>query len=78
MKPLLTFTNQGERQVLIETLQNYFYYHQQIAQVARIMYVHRNTIIYRLKKIETLLQIDLNDPQATQNVQFALLLLANQ
>ncbi|KRO10442.1 purine transport regulator [Paucilactobacillus hokkaidonensis] len=78
LKPLLTFTNQGERQVLIETLQNYFYYHQQIAQVARIMYVHRNTIIYRLKKIETLLQIDLNDPQATQNVQFALLLLANQ
>lgn len=38
------------------------------------MYVHRNTIIYRIKKIEELLDVDLADPQTAQNVQFALLL----
>lgn len=75
LQPLLTLTNQGEQKILIETLRSYFYNHQQIAQVARLMFVHRNTIIYRLKKIETLLQIDLNDPQVAQNIQFALLLV---
>lgn len=75
LQPLLTLPNAGEKTVLIKTLQSYFYYHQQIAQVARVMYVHRNTIIYRLKKIESLLQIDLTEPQTAQNIQFALLLL---
>lgn len=74
LQPLLTLANQAEQKILMATLQNYFYYHQQIAQVARVMYVHRNTIIYRLKKIESLLQVNLTDPQTAQNIQFALLL----
>lgn len=74
LAPLLQLDNDEEKAALLKTLQNFFYFHQQVAQVARSMYVHRNTIIYRIKKIEELLDIDLADPQTAQNVQFALLL----
>lgn len=74
LAPLLRMDNEEEKAALLTTLQNYFYFHQQLAQVARNMFVHRNTIIYRIKKIEGLLKVDLSDPQTAQNVQFALLL----
>ena len=74
LAPLLQLDNDEEKAALLKTLQNFFYFHQQVAQVARSMYVHRNTIIYRIKKIEELLDVDLADPQTAQNVQFALLL----
>lgn len=74
LAPLLEMDNDEEKAALLKTLQNYFYFHQQVAQVARSMYVHRNTIIYRIKKIEEMLDVDLSDPQTAQNVQFALLL----
>lgn len=72
LAPLLKMDNVEEREALISTLEQYFYYHQQLAQVARSMFVHRNTIIYRIKKVEDLLGVDLSDPQTAQNVQFAL------
>lgn len=74
LAPLLSMESNEERAALLETLEKYFYFHQQLANVARSLYVHRNTIIYRIKKIEDLLGVDLSDPQTAQNVQFALLL----
>lgn len=46
---------------LILTLNVYFTHGQSIAKVSETMFIHRNTVIFRLKKIESLLKINLKD-----------------
>lgn len=62
---------------LLETLQTYVFLHQNITAVANALFVHRNTITYRLKKIEELLDIDLEMPTILVDIQLALLLIQN-
>lgn len=71
---LLNYEHQDEAQELLETLKRYFYFGQQVSQTAKSMFLHRNTVLYRLKKAQVILDVDLNDPQVAQNLQFALLL----
>lgn len=75
--PLLEMDNQEEQKMLLETLSRYFYYGEQVSQVAKSLFLHRNTVLYRLKKVQQILDIDLDDPQEAQNINFALLLYDN-
>ncbi|GAF40352.1 purine transport regulator [Agrilactobacillus composti DSM 18527 = JCM 14202] len=75
LQPLLQMKNQSEAQDLQHTLWLYLYHHQQINKVAQELYIHRNTVVYRLKKLQQLLAIDLQDPEVTQRLFIALLLL---
>ncbi|MFB4211639.1 PucR family transcriptional regulator [Shouchella sp. JSM 1781072] len=57
---------------LIQTLAVYLETHCQISETAKRLYVHRNTIIYRLEKIEELLGKNLKDPDTTLHLRLAL------
>lgn len=68
----------NEQLNLLNTLYGYFYHHQNIAEVAGNLSIHRNTVIYRLKKIEKMLNLNLDDPEQTQTLEMAVLLWHNQ
>lgn len=68
----------AEQLNLLNTLYGYFYYHQNIAEVAGHLDIHRNTVIYRLKKVEKKLALNLDDPEQAQTLEMAVLLWHNQ
>ncbi|AVK63573.1 PucR family transcriptional regulator [Lactobacillus sp. CBA3606] len=68
----------SEQLNLLNTLYGFFYYHQNIAEVAGHLSIHRNTVIYRLKKIEKMLMLTLDDPEQTQTLEMAVLLWHHQ
>lgn len=60
---------------LLKTLETYMFLHQNVTAVASDMFVHRNTINYRLKKISELLDVNLDMPDVLVDIQLAFLLL---
>ncbi|MBU5261825.1 PucR family transcriptional regulator [Bacillus atrophaeus] len=63
---------QQEDQSLLHTLSVYLETHCQISETAKRLYVHRNTVIYRLEKCEELLGKSLKDPETTMRLRLAL------
>lgn len=61
-----------EEQTLFHTLSIYLETHCQISETAKRLYVHRNTVIYRLEKCEELLGTSLKDPDTTLRLRLAL------
>jgi purine catabolism regulator len=51
-----------ERGELLKTLAVFYDTHCQLAETARVLFVHRNTVIYRLEKCEKLTGRDLRNP----------------
>lgn len=62
-------TNNAE---LILTLEAYFDANMNISQAAKHLYIHRNTFIYRLDKIQAILNQDLKSTEIIFNIQLAL------
>lgn len=58
LKPLLSKDIAYVREIL-ETLEAYFEYEGQISAIARKLYVHRNTVLYRIEKLSELLGLNL-------------------
>lgn len=54
------------------TLETYFACNGNITQAAKKLYIHRNTLIYRLEKIKDILNTDLTDAEENFNIQLAL------
>lgn len=61
-----------EQTMLLETLYVYLESHCQISETAKRLFVHRNTVIYRLEKCSALLKRDLKDPEVTIQLRLAL------
>lgn len=61
-----------EQLMLLETLYEYLEHHCQISETAKRLFVHRNTVIYRLEKCSNLLKKDLKDPEVTIQLRLAL------
>ena len=57
---------------LLHTLDQYFLSLGNVSLTAKRMFIHRNTIIYRLEKIKDILQTDLHDPERNFNYQLGL------
>ena len=57
---------------LLMTLDVYFSKSGNITEVAKQMYIHRNTCIYRMEKIKAILQDDFSNPMKLLNYQVAL------
>lgn len=72
--PILKMKNKQEMADLLKTLKLYLYHHQQINLVAQQLFIHRNTVVYRLKKAANILQVDYKDPDVAQRLLVALLL----
>src|SRR5207248_1416520 len=57
---------------LIETLEGFFAANGNHARAAETLHLHRNTLLYRLSRIETLTGRDLGDPETRLCLQLAL------
>ncbi len=66
-----------ERNPLLKTLQVFLTVQNQITETAKVLFVHRNTVIYRLRKIEGLLNKSLDDADDVLSLRLALLFLTN-
>lgn len=62
----------AEEQSLLETLSTYLEAHCQISETAKRLFVHRNTVVYRLEKCEELLGKSLKDSETTIQIRLAL------
>jgi purine catabolism regulator len=69
--PLLT-NDQRNDGPLIETLEGFFRCNCNLSETARAMHLHRNSLLYRLDRIESLLGRSLEDADLRLNLQIAL------
>lgn len=56
----------------IETLEEYFACHGNLSQAAQRLQLHRNALIYRIRRIEAVGGVDLEDPECRLSLQVAL------
>lgn len=73
LKELAYPQNQMEEE-LRKTLSTFLFNSNSITKTAEILFVHRNTIKYRLKKCEEILDIDFSDESSCFQIQLALVL----
>ncbi len=57
---------------LVETLSAYFQHNANLAQTAQALYVHRNTLLYRLQRASEIGKFDLDNPETRLAIQLAL------
>lgn len=57
------------------TLKNYFEYEGNLKKVSENMFIHYNTVVYRLQRIETITNMDLDKYEDRLNLQIALQIL---
>ena len=57
----------------VDTLRSYFDNNQSVSQTASALFVHRNTINYRLNKIRSLLEDDFDDSLIRLHLQIAIM-----
>jgi len=62
LTPLITEA-EGNRSELFETLKVYSECNGNLSEAARILHIHRNSLAYRLHKIEQLTGRNLDDPE---------------
>ena len=62
----------GHNTELVHTLETFFDQNANASQAARALYVHRNTLNYRLQRIVEITGLDLNDAEARLTLQLAL------
>lgn len=69
--PLLQADTRGEGK-LIETLEGFFRCNGNLSEMARTMHFHRNSLLYRISRIEEILGRSLEDPELRLSLQIAL------
>ncbi len=74
LAPLLDYDRQHDGQY-VETLERYLELGGSFAAMADVMFVHRNTLMYRMNNIKKLLGTDLTSAQDRMNYQIACLIL---
>jgi purine catabolism regulator len=57
---------------LVETLRAYFQHNANLAQTAQALYIHRNTLLYRLERASDIGKFDLDNPDTRLAIQLAL------
>ena len=70
--PLLQHDTRHEGSSYIETLEEFFHYNGNLSEMARATHFHRNSLIYRLKRIEEIVGRSLEDPETRLSLQIAL------
>ena len=69
--PLVEYDAQ-HRSSLVQTIDAYFDHHGNISQTAESLFIHRNTLLYRLERIKDLTSQDLNQANMRLALQLAL------
>ncbi len=70
--PILGHDREKKNEVLIKTIQQYIACNFNSRKTADSLFIHINTLKYRLQKIQNIAGIDLNDPETRLNFQLAL------
>jgi hypothetical protein len=71
LAPLVDSTA-ASRSSLLQTLQNWLASGTSVQECSTRMYLHRNTVTYRLRRIEELLDVDLSTPDDVLKIQLAM------
>ena len=69
--PLFALTP-TDRDQLLETLRSWYAHHASATDVGKDLHVHRNTVRYRLRRVQTLTRRDLSDPVTISEIHVAL------
>ncbi|HLG61426.1 MAG TPA: helix-turn-helix domain-containing protein [Ktedonosporobacter sp.] len=69
--PLLNQDSRNDN-TLLETLEGFFRCNGNLSETARAMHLHRNSLLYRLGRIEEILGASLDDPELRLSLQIAL------
>ncbi|MBV8694433.1 MAG: helix-turn-helix domain-containing protein [Ktedonobacteraceae bacterium] len=69
--PLLQHDTRGDG-TLIDTLEGFFRCNGNLSETARTMHLHRNSLLYRLGRVEEILGRSLEDPELRLSLQIAL------
>lgn len=64
--------NSSEKYILLDTLKSFIDNKYDLSKTSRALFVHRNTVKYRLSRCEELLDLSLNDSSDTFTIQLAL------
>ena len=56
------------------TLKEYLLHGNNVSMTSKHLYIHRNTMIYRLSKINEMLGVDINDPQIARQLMISIVL----
>lgn len=64
----LTEYDQENEASLLKTFYYYLLYNRSLQQTAKELYVHRNTVSFRINKVEQVLGVDLNDEELCQRL----------
>jgi purine catabolism regulator len=67
--PILAHENADE---FLNTLEEYFAHNANLSQTAEALFIHRNTLTYRLERIASISRLDLDNPDTRLAVQLAL------
>ena len=59
---------------LLNTLKYYLLSQNNVSKTARMIFMHRNTVMYRLKKIQEALEVDLSDPNTCFELYLAIII----
>lgn len=70
LSPLLQYS-EGKSMDLFQTLRIFLYYNGSIKDTSEELYIHRSSLLYRLEKIESLLDVDLNYSEHRFNLMMA-------
>lgn len=70
----LVETDKTEGTEYVQTLRHFFLNNQSVSATAKSMFLHRNTILYRLNKIKELLEDDFDHPAVRLHLQISLIL----
>ena len=65
----------GDGELLLETLRVYLQSNCNIKESAHTLHMHRNSVTYRLHKIEEMCRIDLNDMETCFRLRISFMLL---
>ena len=71
MEPLRAYDLANDAE-LVKTLECYFECNSNYRRTADRMFVHKNTVIYRIKQIENILNVSLEDWKVTFDLQLCL------
>lgn len=69
--PLLQY-ERSKKTELLETLILYLDHNQNVKKTAESMHIHLNTLAYRLKRVEAILEVDFSDSRQFLDVHMAL------
>jgi purine catabolism regulator len=57
---------------LMQTMEAFFRCHGSPTEIAQLLHLHRNTVLYRLRRIEDIARLSLDDPETRLNLHLCL------